>query len=72
MTGRFLIWSIEHEAWWGPGRSGYTRDVRAAGDYSRGEAWAIVEDANIAAFHECAIPVECVMVPPVVVPEEEA
>ena len=56
----FLIWSIEHTAWWRPGRCGYTRKLAEAGRYSRAEAADIVEDANIASFNECAIPLECV------------
>jgi len=53
---KFLIWSIEHNAWWAPDRCGYTSDVRAAGRYARSEAVAIVLDANIATFNECVIP----------------
>ena len=57
---KFLIWSIEHDGWWRPGRCGYTIHLAEAGRYSREEAAAIVEDANIASFNECAIPLECV------------
>lgn len=58
----YLIWSIEHDAWWAPGRVGYTRELAAAGRYDEGEARAIVADANVfgTQFNECAIPVECV------------
>jgi hypothetical protein len=42
----FVVWSFEHDAWWGPGRIGYTRDLAAAGRYSEAEARAIAEDAN--------------------------
>ena len=57
----FLIWSIEHTAWWRPGRCGYTCKLEEAGRYSRAEAADIVEHANIASFNECAIPLlECV------------
>lgn len=58
--GLWLIWSLEHGAWWAPQRNGYTRDPRAAGRYSRAEALDIVRDANVAAFNECAIPEQCV------------
>lgn len=57
---RFLIWSIEHTAWWRPGRCGYTIHLAEAGRYSRAEAADIVKDANIASFNECAIPLELV------------
>lgn len=57
----FLIWSIEHDAWWAPGNRGYTRELEQAGQYSEREAREIVKRANIVAFHECAIPVECVL-----------
>lgn len=57
----FLIWSIEHDAWWGPGSMGYTRDVKLAGAYERAEAERIVVHANLAGrLHEAMIPVECV------------
>jgi hypothetical protein len=42
----FVIWSFEHDAWWGPGRMGYTRELAQAGRYSEAEATAIVADAN--------------------------
>jgi transcriptional regulator with XRE-family HTH domain len=42
----FLIWSEEHGAWWGPGRTGYTRSIREAGRYSLAEASEIVQNAN--------------------------
>ena len=60
MTEWFVIWSIEHNAWWAPDRHGYVRDVLRAGRYPRHEARAIVHDANIVAFEECMIPVECI------------
>lgn len=56
----WLIWSIEHDAWWAPNRHGYTRDRILAGRYSQQEARAIVRDSNIAEFSECMIPEECV------------
>jgi hypothetical protein len=41
----YLIWSNEHRAWWGPGRSGYVQRVEHAGHYSREEALDICTDA---------------------------
>ena len=60
MTEWFVIWSIEHNAWWAPMRQGYTRDVLSAGQYDRYEANEIVHDANIVRVEECMIPVACV------------
>lgn len=58
--GDYLIWSIEHTSWWRPGRWGYTRTLGEAGTFSAAEAAVILEDANLVAVHECAIPVACV------------
>jgi hypothetical protein len=41
----YLIWSHEHGAWWGPGRSGYVRSISKAGRYSREEALRICAEA---------------------------
>lgn len=60
MTRRFLIWSVEHDAWWAPYRIGYTRELRDAGIYDAADAREIVARANVVAFHECMIPIECV------------
>jgi hypothetical protein len=54
---RYLIWSMEHQAWWAPGERGYVETVGEAGIYSRDRAVAIVRDANRVACHECMIPV---------------
>ncbi len=35
---RYLIWSNEHGAWWGPDNAGYYTDIRQAGRYSREDA----------------------------------
>jgi hypothetical protein len=60
MNELFLIWSIEHDAWWRPNWLGYSRVLADAGLYPREEAERIVRGANIVAFHECMIPVRCV------------
>lgn len=56
----YLIWSIEHGAWWRPNRCGYTLRVQDAGRYTREDAAQIVKDANVIKFHECLIPLEAV------------
>lgn len=38
---KWLIWSAEHAAWWGPGRSGYTKSYAQAGRYTLDEAIGI-------------------------------
>ena len=60
MNQEYLIWSIEHGAWWGPQWRGYTQDLSAAGIYSRIEAEAILRQANLVRTNECMIPVACV------------
>lgn len=34
----WLIWSNEHNAWWGPGHCGYPDDIAAAGGYTLAQA----------------------------------
>lgn len=48
MTGfyPYVVWSFEHDAWWGPRHTGYTPDLAKAGRYSKAEAVKIVEHAN--------------------------
>ncbi len=45
-TERWLIWSVEHIAWWKPDQVGYTTKSEKAGRYSFLEARQIVCDAN--------------------------
>jgi hypothetical protein len=56
----FFIWSIEHDAWWRPGRMGYTTRLSEAGRYTDRESAAILERANYVAFNECRIPLAAV------------
>ena len=56
----FLIWSIEHTAWWRPGWSGYTTSLAEAGRYSRQEADAILRQANYVTVNECRVPLSAV------------
>lgn len=43
---KWLIWSIEHGAWWDADRTGYVPQRDRAGRYSFEEARQIVKDAN--------------------------
>ncbi len=52
----YLIWSIEHTAWWRPDGWGYTSSLAEAGRYEREEAERIVRSANVVEVHECLIP----------------
>lgn len=58
MAAEYLIWSIEHDAWWRPGRTGYTRTLSEAGRYSFIEAIQILQRANVVKVKECLIPRE--------------
>jgi len=69
MPDAYVIWSIEHQAWWRPGRRGYAETLEHAGHYTADEARAIVADANIVTnttddpdivvtLEECLIPVD--------------
>lgn len=60
MDDQFVIWSIEHNAWWGPGSRGYTRVLTEAGRYGRTEAATIVTRANLVKVNECMIPTTAV------------
>lgn len=44
---RWLIWSIEHNAWWRPDRCGYHGNRQMAGRYGFEEALEIVAQGNI-------------------------
>lgn len=40
------IWSIEHDGWWKPNESGYSKDKKEAGLYTFKRACEIVAAAN--------------------------
>ena len=42
----WLIWSIEHSAWWRPNKIGYTQKKSEAGAYTFEDACRIVRNAN--------------------------
>jgi len=56
----YVIWSIEHGAWWKARHAGYTEDLTEAGRYTYDTATQIVADANRdcppGLCHECLIP----------------
>ena len=56
----YVIWSIEHGAWWRPDRRGYTGHINDAGHYTLAECAVILEQANYRITHECAIPLSAV------------
>lgn len=41
----YLVWSVEHRAWWRPSRHGYTPRLSEAGRFSRHDAVAICANA---------------------------
>ena len=44
----YLVWSNEHQGWWGPGLHGYVRTLAEAGRYTWAEASGIVREASMA------------------------
>jgi hypothetical protein len=52
----YLIWSFEHNAWWGPGECGYVGDVDRAGRYTLEHAEKICLQANIGSINEAIVP----------------
>jgi len=70
---QYVIWSMEHQAWWRPFRMGYAPTLAEAGVYVEPEARAIVEAANYppGTCHECMIPVEALKRLRILIREEE-
>jgi hypothetical protein len=56
----YVVWSIEHDAWWPASCCGYVRTLAEAGHFTRDEARAILKRANYppGTFHECMIPLD--------------
>lgn len=63
MKQLFLIWSIEHNAWWAPEECGYTLIMAEAGIYTQAESARILERANVPGkwTNECAIPIAALL-----------
>lgn len=56
---KYLIWSIEHNAWWCANHNGYTDKIKSAGVYEYSEAYEIVRQANLYlkdTVHESLVP----------------
>ena len=47
----YLIWSNEHNGWWGPRECGYVSGLQGAGEYTRDEAILICRRALLSATH---------------------
>jgi len=59
---KYLIWSIEHNAWWAPNSRGYSTELSGAGIYERNEASKIIRGANrCGETNECMIPVAAML-----------
>src|SRR5262245_66386346 len=52
----FLVWSMEHAAWWRTGNRGYTPNLREAGRLERARAGRNRPHANPRAAHRGALP----------------
>jgi len=61
---KWLIWSLEHNAWWMPASRGYTPSIGEAGRYGLEEARKIVADSNRFAFARGRGPEEAMIVDP--------
>lgn len=55
MSDMYIIWSHEHNAWWGDNRCGYVENVNSAGHYTPEEAADIVFN-KVPAGQDVAIP----------------
>lgn len=66
MEEQYLIWSVEHQAWWARDSMGYVHDVRVAGLYPKAVAEEICRKANrylsAGVVHEVMIPESVVAV----------
>ena len=72
MNERYVIWSIEHKAWWRAEWLGYAETLGDAGLYDESAARKVLERANVVKVNEVAIPVRglglCYLVKPRVGP----
>lgn len=47
MTEKYLVWSNQHGAWWGPNERGYTTVYEFAGRYTKEQAERIVNKSTL-------------------------
>jgi hypothetical protein len=57
MTEDYVIWSLEHRAWWQAASFGYCATLTEAGRYSEQEAATLVREHNVIVVREVMIPV---------------
>jgi hypothetical protein len=65
---RYVIWSIEHQAWWKASRHGYAPTLAKAGRFTEEAAALIVARANRVKTEEFMIPVEAFELGPFAMP----
>lgn len=56
-SDEYFIWSIEHDGWWKPNKSGYCASWSSAGRYSKEEAFKISARANWDSLSEVPVPI---------------
>jgi len=56
MDEGYRIWSVEHQAWWGPNNKGYVSAWGSAGLYSDSESKEICIAANYKVLEEFRVP----------------
>lgn len=56
----WLVWSNEHNAYWGTNKCGYTQNAMKAGRYTAREAKSICKNANIAVDKNKDLPNEII------------
>jgi hypothetical protein len=59
----YLIWSFEHNAWWGPNEVGYVKNIEKAGRYSLAGAERICLAANTGSIDEAIVPLPETRIP---------
>lgn len=57
MNDTFLIYSLEHQAWWTKNCYSYEKDLTKAGVFSAESALMICKEANMVSLEELMVPV---------------
>lgn len=55
---KYLIWSVEHGAWWAKNKNGYVASFDTAGQYSKEDAFKISARANWRSLNEVPVPAD--------------